>query len=73
MQLEPVGPCPIVIESLKVRFGMPTPLFCVKMFGGGPLAGSATKDAGRIAIMLVLVFSWVTTSTVAGNATLPLT
>jgi hypothetical protein len=29
--------------------------------------------AGRMASMFLAVFSWVTTSTVAGNSTLPLT
>ena len=47
----------MVIRSLNVRFGIPFPLFCWKMFGGGPLAGCATPAAGLIDIMFVFVFS----------------
>ena len=63
---------PIVILSLKVRFGMPRPPFSLKMFTGAPGAG-VMPVAGRIASMFLAVFSCVTTSTVAGNSTLPLT
>src|SRR5437762_1045864 len=63
----------MVMVSLNVRLAMPAPWCWVKMFGGGPPAGCATNDAGRIAAMFAFVFSWTTMSTEAGNSTLPLT
>ena len=65
------APVPIVIRSLKVFFGMPRPLFALKMFGGWPL-GAVCVDA-RISCMFAAVFSCTMTSTLAGNSTFPLT
>jgi hypothetical protein len=48
-------------------------LFWSKMFAGGGAPGCDRPVTGAIRFMLAAVFSWTTTSTVAGNSTLPLT
>jgi hypothetical protein len=63
---------PIDILSLKVLFGSPLPLLSLKMFAGVPGAGVIPVGL-FISCMFLAVFSCVTTSTVAGNSTLPLT
>ena len=65
------APLPIVMRSVNVRFASPLPLLSRKMLGGFGLG--AADEFGRISFMFAAVFTCVTTSTSAGNSTLPLT